>query len=193
MPVSLSHLVALCFKGLDGAPFTHLPWQHAEPNGQLTDEGCVLAVGLKYLDVRCDSFESCFPCQITGQKIFRMRGLINELSEIDTDFILPLDRLKQGHIVFKGLLGKSFIQYNRPNQTWEFIMRQNNQDVVIATLDGAEHFPLGLNSWSFIGKQNKLNPSDHLDLKFTKARYFIETQNLVPPFPSPSKVLPKLD
>ena len=154
---------------LEGAPVTDLPWDSSEPNGGLIDEGCVQAEGLRYSDMRCDYYKICFPCQIKGHNIFRLRGLTSELSEIDTEYIFPLDRMRQGHVVFNGLLGKSLIQYNRENQTWDFLMKQNYQDILIATLNSEENFPLGLNSWTLYGKQNKLNQSDQvLQLKFTK-------------------------
>ena len=155
--------------GLDGVPVNFIPWYSGEPNGELINEDCIQAVNTSYLDVRCESFNFCFPCQVEDKIIFRLRGLSDELSERDSGFILPWDRMKQGQKVFNGLLGKSLIKYNRANATWEFRMKQNNEEIIFATLKGAEHFPLGFNTWLLSGKWNKLYQSDNLlQLKFTK-------------------------
>jgi hypothetical protein len=124
-----------------------------------------------YADINCSVNKYCFPCIAEGERVFNLRGVCKEQTMLDTDYIFLFDELKRGEITFRGVLGKSFITFNRLNQTWDLRMVQSKTETLVGVTK-SDGFPLGLFTWSLFIDCNELVESPiKSQLKFTKARF----------------------
>jgi hypothetical protein len=74
---------------------TFLPWMVGEPNGDLVGEECIMLKGReypclgfvrRYFDLSC-YIETCFECSFQQDTILQIRGLCNEQTLIDTQYV----------------------------------------------------------------------------------------------------------
>ena len=161
------------FEDLNEKEVKFLPWLEGEPNGELTHENCVYAENHFYADLNCNMDHRCFPCKIHQEAPFRLRGLCQGQADLDTDYILLRSSIRQGEIVFQGLLKKSLIRLNRSNGSWDLKTIQNETEALFGTLPAANQLPVGLKTWSLKSNCNKPDKVwISIELKFTKAIFY---------------------
>ena len=148
-----------------------MPWSVGEPNGKNTNENCVKANphAAIYYDYKCTDLY-CFPCQFSEESVFRLKGLCIEQENIDTDYVLVLDSLSNGKYKFQGLLGRSYIEWNK---TWQ-LMSYLELPVVGYNLgfsNSSKNFPLGVETWYMkIDCETPLNETKEVQLKLSKVK-----------------------
>jgi hypothetical protein len=88
---------------------TFLPWMVGEPNGEEVGEECIMTkerqypnLGFvqKYYDFSC-YIETCFECAFQRDTILQIRGLCNEQTLIDTQYVFITSLLPQVIILIK--------------------------------------------------------------------------------------------
>ena len=146
-----------------------LPWEKGEPNGEYTAEDCVISKfeTFAYVDIECD-FALCMPCQFSKEHIFTMKGLPNNQNSqnfIEQKYIFLDKQLLKGNLIFQGLLGKTYLKFDRSSNTWKLI-RNGNEENIIGMFKSSTKFPLGLNTWNL--KLNENNTYGEKQLKLTK-------------------------
>ncbi len=137
------------WKTLTNQSNTYLPWFQGEPNGEITSEDCVVAYlsTAKYHDIKCQE-KICFSCQFQREVTFKLKGLCSEQELIDTDYIFLIDQITNGNLIFQGILGKTFIEFNKTTRTWN--LQSQILNVSLGFMNGNIHFetPNSKQNWS---------------------------------------------
>jgi len=158
------------WKFLTNQSITYLPWFQGEPNGEITAEDCVGALlsTKKYHDIKCEEM-MCFSCQFQQEVTFKLKGLCFEHELIDTDYIFLTDEILIGNLIFKGILGKTFIEFNKSTRTWN--LQSQKQNKRLGFLNGHNNFetPVGKKNWSLY-VQCDSDAQSNINLKLTKVR-----------------------
>ena len=137
------------WEALTNQPNIYLPWFPGEPNGEITAEDCVGAYLFtkKYYDIKCDE-KRCFSCQFQREVLYKLRGLCLEQELIDTNYIFLMNQIPFGNLIFQGILGKTFIVFNKTTHTWHLQSQKSNE--IQGIMDSMNYFetPVGTKNWT---------------------------------------------
>ena len=117
-----------------------------------------------YVDIEC-TYALCLPCRFYDEHIFTLKGLPTYQNSMELKYIFLDNELLNGRLIFQGLLGQTFITFDRASRAWNMFVN-GNESKVIGQFSSSSKFPLGLNTWNFsaIGTSN----FGAKQIKFTK-------------------------
>ena len=59
-----------------------------------------------------------FSCAVEKNSVFRLKGLSENVVNIDLDYIFLVDQVETGSYMFQGVTGLTKIQYRMNNESW---------------------------------------------------------------------------
>ena len=100
-----------------------------------------------------------FSCAVERNSVFRLKGLSENVVNIDLDYIFMVDQVETGSYMFQGVTGLTKIQYRMNNESWflqSYTGELGNKSEIFAIYSGPKFFPLGTHNWTFMGITTKL-------------------------------------
>jgi hypothetical protein len=135
----------------------YLPWEWSQPNG-FPIQNCVYATSkegqVSYWDALCD-FLYCFPCKLSDNRVFNLRGPSVGLPNVDKKYLFIQDHAERGVYNFQGFKGQSNIVYNSASKVWEIVSMVDGKSV-LGTFYSKEKFPIGVHEWSMKDETGKM-------------------------------------
>ena len=131
----------------------------------------ILTQGLD--DEECET-EQCSTCNFEGEVYFKLKGICNTSTIIDTDYSMKFYSSTQEKFYFRGFLGLTKIVYSKIDKGWiiEDYNLQNTKRII--GIFNETTTPIGLHNWSMFTdcEIERKNPKN-VQLKLTKV-FFLQ-------------------
>ena len=98
-------------------------------------------------DEDCEA-EKCSPCNFHGQVYFKLKGICDTSTIIDTDYTMIFDSFILENFYFRGFSGRTFIVYSSIDKGWIIKDYNLNSTGRIFGIFNETTIPIGLRNWS---------------------------------------------
>ena len=113
--------------------------------------------------------EKCSPCNFQGQVYFKLKGICDDSTIIDTDYTMIFDSFKLENFYFRGFSGRTVIVYSSIDKCWIIKdYNSNNTEKIYGTFNETT-IPIGLHNWSMFTTCEIVHKElQNVQLKLTK-------------------------
>ena len=121
------------------------------------------------LDDEDCAIEKCSPCNFQGQVYFKLKGICDDSTLIDTDYSMIFDSLKLENFYFRGFSGRTVIVYSSIYKGWIIKDYSSNNTENIFGIFNETMIPIGLHNWSMFTTCEIVHKElQNVQLKLTK-------------------------
>ena len=124
--------------------------------------------------------EKCSLCNFQGEVYFKLKGICDRSTIIDTDFSMKFDSSKLENFYFRGFSGRTRIVYSKIDKGWIIEDNSNNTARVLGIFNETT-VPIGLHSWSMFTTCEIVHKElQNVQLKLTKVKlYFVLIKSII--------------
>ena len=123
-------------------------------------------------DEDCEA-EKCSPCNFYGQVYFKLKGICDTSTIIDTDYTMIFDSFILENFYFRGFSGRTFIVYSSIDKGWIIKDYNLNSTGRIFGIFNETTIPIGLRNWSMYTTCEIVHKElQNVQLKLPKVIYF---------------------
>ena len=117
--------------------------------------------------------EKCSPCNFHGQVYFKLKGICDTSTIIDTDYTMIFDSLKLENFYFRGFSGRTVIVFSSIDKGWIIKDYNTNNTEKIFGIFNETTIPIGLHNWSMFTTCEIVHKElQNVQLKLTRVSSF---------------------